>query len=169
MANTNTITALYNLGTQVVNATAATLITQTVNGVTSTAVLAMPPNANVDGHSFRVRLIGKATGNANTLLFTIYSGTTTTTTLAAFTAGASVATTGGNFSIVADLSWDSVSGIINGLKSGQTNGTATAAAALTPVTSIASAAALQFVASATFGSASASNSVSVEEFSLEQV
>jgi hypothetical protein len=169
MANTNTINALYNLGTQVVNSGAATLLSQTVNGVTSTAVLAMPPQANVDGHAFRVRLIGKATGNANSLLFTLYSGTTTATTLAAFTAGASVATTGGNFSIVTELSWDSVSGLVNGVKSGQTNGTLTTAAAITPVTGITSASALQFVASATFGSASANNSVTVEEFSLEQI
>jgi hypothetical protein len=169
MANTNTITALYNLGAQTVNASTATLLTQTVNGVTSTAVLSMPPNANVDGHAFRLRLIGKATGNANTLAFNIYSGTTTGTPLAAFTAGTGVATTGANFAVETTLSWDSVSGLLNGVVGGQINRVLTAAATTSAVSGITSTAGLQFVAAATFSSASTNNTVSVEEFSIEQI
>jgi hypothetical protein len=173
MANTNTIAALYNLPAQTVNATAETLLTNTVNGVTSTAILNMPANANVDSHSFRVRLIGKATGGTGaTLTLKFYLGTALTgTNVAAFTVtGAAVPATGGNFSVYADLVWDSVSGTVTGFKGGQTNGTLTALAALNANGSnVASAAGLQFVASATFGAALATNSVTVEEFAFEQI
>lgn len=173
MANTNTIAALYNLPAQTINATTETALTNTVNGVTSTAVLSMPPNANVDGHSFRVRLIGKATGGTGaTLTLKFYLGTSTSGTgIANFTvSSAAIPTTGGNFAVAVELVWDSVSQTVTGIKSGQTNGTITTAASLNANgASIASAAGLQFVASATFGAALSTNTVSVEEFTIEQI
>lgn len=172
MANTNTITALYSLPAQTINATAETLLTQTINGVTSTAVLSMPPNANVDSHSFVVRLIGKATGGTSaTLALAFRLGTTISgTKIAPFTvSGAAIPTTGGNFSVTAVLTWDSVSGLVNGYISGQTNNTLVTGAAITQGTAVTSAAGLQFVASATFGAALSTNAITVEEFTIEQI
>lgn len=172
MANTNTINALYNLGAQTINSTTETALTSTVNGVTSTAVLSMPAQANVDSHSFRVRLIGKATGGTSaTLTLKFYLGSSLSgTNIAAFTvSGAAVPTTGSNFSVWADLTWDSVSGLVLGSKGGQTAGTLTTIAALTNNGSAVAASNLQFVASATFGAALATNSVTVEEFTIEQI
>lgn len=172
MANTNTITSLYNLPAQTINATAETLLTSTSNGVTSTAVLSMPPNANVNGHSFRVRLIGTATGGTSaTLTLKFRLGTVIAgTNVAAFTvSGAAVPVGGGNFSVWADYTWDSVSGVLNGIATGQTSTTLTTAVATTQGTGITSAAGLQFVASAQFGAALATNTVTVEEFTIEQI
>lgn len=173
MANTNTINALYNLPAQTINAATETALTNTVNGVTSTAVLSMPPNANVDSHAFRVRLVGKATGGTGaTLTLKFYLGTSTSGTgIANFTvSGAAIPAAGGNFDVYAELLWDSTSQTVTGFKGGQTNGTLTAIAALNANgSSVASAAGLQFVASATFGAALATNSVTVQEFSIEQI
>lgn len=171
MANTNCITSLYPNVTQTINATAETLLTQTVNGVASTAILSMPPNANVDSHAFRVRLVGKATGGTSaTLTLKFRLGTTISgTNIASFTvSGAAIPVAGSNFDVYADLVWDSVSQTLNGTIGGQTANTITAAAAITQGTGITSAAGLQFVASATFGAALATNTVTVEEFSITQ-
>lgn len=173
MANTNAITGLFSLPSQTINASTETLLTNTVNGVTSTAVLAMPAQANVDSHSFRVRLIGKATGGTGaTLTLKFYLGTSTAGTgIANFTvSGAAIPVGGGNFSVFTELVWDSVSQTVTGFKNGQVNGTLTTQASLNANgASVASAAALSFVASAQFGAALATNSITIEEFSLEQI
>lgn len=160
MANTNAIAAVFNLSAQIIN----------TGTETSVASVSMPPNANVDSHSFRVRLIGKATGGTGaTLQFKFHLGTVAGATVATFqVTPALVPVAGSNFSIVADYTWDSVSQTLIGVVGGQTAGQLTAAASVS-TTGIASVAALQFVAGATFGAATATNSVTVEEFSIEQL
>lgn len=173
MANVNTFNSITTLPQQFIpTATTETLLTDVVNGVTQTAVLSMPPNANVDGHSFRVRLIGKATGGTGaTLTLKFRLGTTLAgTNVAAFVVTpAAVPVAGSNFSVVADFTWDSVSQTLVGIAGGQTCGTITPLLVQTQGTAIASAAALQFVATATFGAAVATSSVTVTEFTLEAI
>lgn len=169
--NANAITGLQSLAAQTINATAETLLTQTVNGVASTAILSMPPNANVDSHAFRLRLVGKATGGTSaTLILKFRLGTTIAgTNIASFTvSGAAIPVAGSNFDVYADLVWDSVSQTLNGTIGGQTGNTITSAAAITQGTGVVAASNLQFVASATFGAALATNTVTVEEFSITQ-
>ena len=170
MANANTFAQLFNLPAQTINATAETLL---VNAAAATAQLNMPPAANVNGHAFRVRLIGTATGGTSaTLTLKFYLGVSATgTNIAAFTvSGAAIPAAGGNFDVNVELIWDSVSQTVHGFKGGHTNGTLTTTAALdNSGASVVSAAGLTFVASATFGAALATNSVTIQEFSLEQV
>lgn len=168
--NTNSITGLVNLPAQTINAATETVL---VNAAGNAAVLSMPAQANVDSHTFRVRLVGKATGGTSaTLILGLRLGTTISgTQLAAYTvSGAAIPTTGGNFAVDATLVWDSVSQTVTGVKGGQINGTVTTAATLNNNgASIVAASNLQFVATATFGAALSTNTVTVEEFSLEQV
>lgn len=169
--NANAITGLQSLAAQTINATAETLLTQTVNGVASTAILSMPANSNIDSHPFRVRLSGKATGGTSaTLILKFRLGTTITgTNIASFTvSGAAIPVAGSNFDVYADLVWDSTSQTLNGTFGGQVANTLTTGAAITQGTGIVAASNLQFVASATFGAALATNTVTVEEFSLTQ-
>lgn len=170
MANTNAITALYNLGTQVIAVPATeTVLTHTINGVTSSAVLAIPANANVDSHSFIVRLIGKANGGTgSTLTLAFRLGSLTGTKVAAFTVSAAVPTAGSNFSVYATFTWDSVSGQLNGTIDGQVAQVLTAHA-LSTQGAVTSVDGLQFVATASFGGALTTNSVSVEEFTAEAI
>lgn len=168
MANVNTITTLVNLPSQTINATAETVL---VNAAGVAAVLSMPPQANVDSHSFQVRLIGKTTGGtAATLTLAFRLGSITGTKFATFTvSGAAIPVAGSNFSVQADLTWDSVSQTVNGTIAGQTANTLVVGAAITQLTAVTSASALQFVATATFGAALATNSVTVEEFTINQI
>jgi hypothetical protein len=172
MANTNTAAALYGLTAQTINATAETALTQVVNGTATPILLSVPANWNLDGKQFKVHLIGKATGGTSaTLILKIYAGTVAAgTNIAAFTvSGSAIPATGGNFAVDTTLSWDSTSGLLNGTHGGQINNTLTTNAANTQATGITSVSGLTFSASATFGAALSTNTVTVSEFSLEQV
>ena len=175
MSNANTSQALYGLTAQTINASTETLLTQVVNGTATTAILSVPANWNYNARSFRVRLIGTATGGTSaTLILKLRLGTTISgTNIASYTvSGAAIPTPtlgGSNFSVWADLTYDPTSGQLNGTFGGQTANTPTTSAAITQGTGITSVAGLQFVASATFGAAVATNSITVTEFSIEQV
>ena len=171
MANANMITAVYNNPAQTINSTSETVI---VNAAGTPFSVVMPPNANVDGgRAFRLRCYGTATGGTSaTLLLKFYTGTSTTvgsdTAVAAFTvSGAAIPSTGGNFDVYVDMTWDSTSKIINGFKGGHTNGTLTSQAAITAVTGISLP--IPFLVSATFGAALSTNTVTATELSIEQL
>lgn len=170
MANSDTVGGKFNVAKQTVNATAETLL---VDASGTTLQINVIPGSELaqDGQSFRVVLKGKASGGtAATALFKIYLGTSLSgTAIAAFTvSGAAIPAAGGNFSLYADLTWDAVSGKVNGTVGGHTNNTLTPSATISQGTA-ASASLLNFVASVTFGAALATNSVSVTEFSTNQV
>jgi hypothetical protein len=171
--NANTIVGLspVNLVAQTINATAETALTQSIAGVASTINLPLSPNFNADGHPFVVRLIGKATGGtAATLQLALRIGSFTGTKFATFTvSGSAIPAAGGNFSLSANLIWDATSGVLNGTISGHTNNTVTTAGAITQVTGITSVAGLSFVPTATFGAALATNTVTITDFSIEQI
>jgi hypothetical protein len=175
MANDNTVASIYGLSAQTINASTETALTQTVNGTASPFLLSVPANWNIDGKSFRVRLVGRATGGTSaTLILKIYLGTVAAgTNIAAFTvSGAAIPTPtlgGSNFSVETTLTYDSTSQTVNGTHGGQTANTITAIAANTQGTSITSVAGLTFSASATFGAAVATNTITVSEFAIEQV
>jgi hypothetical protein len=171
MANSNTILGLYNLPAQTINATAETVLTNTVAGITSSAVINIPNNTTLDGNSFILRLVGTATGGTSaTLQLAFRVGSLTGTKFATFTvSGAAIPVGGGNFDVQARLTWDSVSGLVNGTISGQTNNTLTSAAAITQLTGITAASGLSFVATATFGAALATNTVTISEFVVDQL
>ena len=175
MANDNTVAAIYGLTAQTINASTETALTQTVNGTASPILLSVPANWNLDGKQFKVHLIGKATGGTSaTLILKIYQGTVATgTNIAAFTvSGAAIPTPtlgGSNFAVDTVLTYDSTSQQLNGTHGGQIANTLTTNAINTQATSVASVAALTFSASATFGAAVATNTITVSEFSIEQV
>lgn len=170
--NDNTIAGVYNVPALVLNTGAETVIT---NAAGAPVVVGLGPNVRADGHSFAVNIRGKATGGtAATLLVKLYVGTSATVgsdvAFAAFTvSGAAIPVGGGNFDLTAQFIWDGVSQVVHGTVWGQTNGTVTPFATTTPVTAITSPASLQFVASVTFGAALATNSVTVTEFTIDQV
>jgi|SRR5581483_9286715 len=148
----------------------------------SSAVLAVRPDIAlglIDGHPFRVRAYGKATGGASAGALTInmyWVGSTVTNPATVPVSGNKLATlatsslsgASGNFQMEAVFIWDSVSQAMQGsyYKAG-TGVTATAAVALANVVSPTSVTALQFLMTATFAGGTA-NSVTLTEFSLEQ-
>lgn len=161
MANTNNITGVFNLPTQVIASSVETLV----------ATASMPPNANVDSHSFRVRLVGKATGGTGALLTLSYRlATLTGTVVALFTATTvAVPVAGSNFSVYTDYTWDSVSQTLTGVTGGQTCGMINTSVVNAAGTAIASAAGLSFAATAKFATALATQSITVEELSIEAI
>jgi len=175
MANTNTVAAIYGLTAQTINATAETALTQTVNGTASNILLSVPANWNIDGKTFKVRLVGRATGGTSaTLILKFYLGTVAAgTNIASFTVSSAAIPTptlgGSNFSVNTELTYDSTSQQVNGSHGGQIANTLTANALNTQATGVTSVAGLTFSASATFGAAVATNTVTVSEFVIEQV
>lgn len=170
--NDNTIAGAYNTPALALNTVTPTVVT---NAAGAPVVVGLPANARVDGHSFAVNIRGKATGGtAATLQFKLYKGTSAVVAndalVATFAAsGALIPVAGGNFDLTAQLIWDSVSQTLNGIVWGHTNGTITTYGAITPVTGITDPTTLQFVAVATFGAAVATNTVTVTEFTIDQV
>lgn len=168
--NDNTIAGVYGAPKQVLNT-----VTETLLGPTGAPLaVTLSPNVRVDGHAFAVNLRGKATGGtAATLLLKLYLASAdtigTSTAVAAFTVtGALIPVAGGTFDLSFQFIWDSVSNTMRGMVWGRTDGTitpfaTTAAVAMTDPTT------LSFVASATFGAAVATNSVTVTEFTIDQV
>lgn len=169
--NDNTIAGVYNNPALVLNSTTETVVT---NPLGAPLVVGLPANVRVDGHAVTVNIRGRATGGAsNTLQFKLYKGTSATlgsdAIVATFTAAAAIAAAGGNFDVTAQLIWDSVSQTINGVVWGQSNGTITAFAAISPVTGVSDPTTLQFVASAKYSAAFSTNTVTVTEFTIDQV
>lgn len=126
------------------------------------------------GRPFRLRVVGDATLNAgtgNTVVVSIYQGTSTTTTndtkIAILTAGGAPSTSF-NFFLEAFVQWDSVSQVLGGAYVGQCGNTFTAQHALTNAASVTQAANLTFVISGTFGNAGG-GTINIAEFSCEQV
>src|SRR6185312_6213954 len=161
MANNNTVNEVVNLAAQTINATAETAV--------AGAVVAVPTSYPYP--TFKLRFAGTCAGGTGaTLQFKLYAGAAVSgTALGSFTVtGAAVPAAGGNFSLTADLTWDAVSGKLTGTLGGQTNGTITAAAAITTA-SVAAQSGRVFGVSATFGAALATNQVKVAEFTVEQV
>jgi hypothetical protein len=168
--NNNTIAGIYNNPAFALNSTTETAI---LNAVGAPLVVGLAPQNRVS--SIAVNIRGKATGGtAATLLIKLYRGNSATlasdSVVAAFTvSGAAIPVAGGNFDVTAQLSWDAVSQTVHGMFWGQTNGTLTAFGATTAQTGVVDPSGLQFVASATFGAALATNSVTVTEFTIDQV
>lgn len=162
MANANTIEQVVNLPAQTINSAAETAVAgATVNFPTS-----YPQPA------FKLRLNGSCAGGVSaTLQFKLYLGAAVTgTALGSFTvSGAAIPVGGGNFSLIADFVYDSVSGLLHGILGGQTNGTLTAQVASTAATVASTLNGQSFSVSATFGAALATNQVKVAEFTFEQV
>lgn len=172
MANANTFAVAPGVTPIALNSTTETVI---LNSAGTPLQVGLSSQANFDGgRPFIVRLRGTAKGGSTTTLqFKLYLGTSATVgsdaLVATYTAAALVPAAGGNFDVSATLQWDSTSQQVNGTFGGQTNGTVTATTQLaTAPTAVASVSALQFVASAKFGTANATNVVSVTEFIIDQ-
>jgi hypothetical protein len=168
MANNNTI-AFVSAPSQVINATTETLLGPAGSPLT----VGLSNNANFNAKPFLVRLRGTAAGGTTTTLqFKLYLASASTigtsTAVAAFTAAAQVGAAGGNFDVSASFIWDSVSQALVGTVAGQTVGTITAYAVATGATGVTSVNALDFVASAKFSAANATNQVTVTEFVIDQ-
>lgn len=169
--NDNTIAGVYNNPALVLNTVTETAIT---NPAGAPLVVSLSPNVRSDGHAFTVNIRGRATGGAsNTLQFKLYKGTSATLAsdaiVATFTAAAAITAAGGNFDLSLQFIWDSVSQTVNGVVWGQTNGTITGFAAITAVTGVSDPSTLSFVASAKFVAAFSTNTVTVTEFTIDQV
>lgn len=172
MASANTISAVYNNPAVTINSTTETVI---LNKAGQPVVVGLEKNANFDGgRQFIVHLRGTAKGGAlSTLLLKLYLGTSpvvgSNVAVAAFTVSAAIPVTGGQFDVEACLNWDSASATMHGYVAGHTNGVITPVASTSAITSgVATPDLLQFVATATFGAALATNKVTLTEFSIEQ-
>jgi hypothetical protein len=130
-------------------------------------------SGSFDGRPFRIRLSGSvtsATAASQTILFTLYLGTSKSgTALKATTAFTGVATAGTYpFFLDATLLWDSVSQTVNGTLSSNISNTPVAAAALSTQGTGVTLANLNFNYSFTTAVAG-SVSVAVKDFSLDLV
>lgn len=169
--NDNTIAGVYGAPKQVLNTVTETLL---ANAAGAPLAVTIPSNVRVDGHAFAVNVRGKATGGtAATLLLKLYLASAdtigTSTAVAAFTVSvALIPVAGGTFDLTFQFVWDSVSTTIRGMVWGRTDGTITPFATTSAVT-VTDPTTLSFVASATFGAALATNSVTVTELTIDQV
>lgn len=136
-----------------------------------------------DGRPFKVRVagVGKAGHNgAQTLLFNLYQGTSTTlssdkiigTTGAAYAIAQSSVDVSFNFLIEATLLWDPTSGVLSGFYTGNIAGGTTSQFVTTTVVpnvvASVTAAGLSFLASVTLGNA-ASSTVTIREFVVDKL
>lgn len=146
----------------------------------------------VDAHSFKIKLSG-AVANAGASTFVVKLYQTAFAQLGVIGAAGSVTTAGapgtgstifatlsftappstaGAFYVVAEMIWDSSSGILVGTTKGIGNNAAAtqlvAEAATTLITPGTAVTSLNFLPSFTFGSANAANSVTVNEFAVER-
>lgn len=128
-------------------------------------------NDSVDGKQFKVRVVGLVTvGAASTFVAGLYLGTSATLasdTLLAATTSYSI-TGAGTVNFVAEWNfiWDSTSTKLNGTVSSLVNDVWTAPAAITQAT-VTDPTTLKFIPAFTFGTANASNTVTVKEFLFE--
>lgn len=168
MANANTVVRVAGTPAVALNTTTETILT----AAGAPIQVGFSNQSNFNGFPFVVRLRGTATGGTTTLTFKLYLASAdtigTSTAVASWTAAANVPAAGGNFDVQATFIWDAVSQTLTGTVGGQVNGTITAAAAAAGATSVASVSALQFVVSAKFSAAAATNTVTVSELLIDQ-
>lgn len=185
MANANVIDRVQGAPSPAQGTKAAppiTLVTTTealvLDATGATAVVsaqpaAAPTKTNFEGIPFKVRAAWKVTtGGTSTNVVNMYIGSTIVSgnKIASCTSQSLVTASASGF-LEATLIWDSVSGKINGLQSGQNgSGTSISAVALTN-TGVAAAALsnLQFCVSATNGSSVTGTVFTLTELTLETV
>ena len=130
-------------------------------------------NSSVDGRQFKIRVVGLVTVAASsTFQVSLYNGTSSTVTsdtLVAISASYTITTASTiNFVFENNFLWDSTSSHLNGWFYSDVNNVFTGAAAITAITNL-SVTSLQFIPAFTFGTANASNTVTVKEFLFEKV
>lgn len=172
MANSNTVYQAKKAAA-LSNPTSASVFVTSADA-TKPAIVYLPGSSKLDGKPFRVRAVGKATGGTTTnLTIVIQQGTSVTagSNTDCFTSGAkAINSVNGNFIVEFIGSFDATSKIIQGLGTGMVNDVAVAAAAITAQTAMDPATeGIGFVVSAVFSATNAGNTVSLTDFSLEQL
>ena len=130
-------------------------------------------NDSIDGHQFRIRIVGLTTVAASsTFQVSLYQGsssTSTSDTLVSITPSYTITTASTiNWVFTNDLLWDSTTSHLNGWFSSDVNNTVPSAAAITAITNL-SVTNLVFIPSFSFGTANAANTILVKEFLFENV
>lgn len=178
MAGANTVAMAPRAGTRggTADATTETVFTK-LSATTAACLVYIPESGKLDGRNFRVHAHGHMTGGGTTnWTGALYFGTSTTVgsdTKIATTAGTAVNSSSGSWKLEADLTWDSVSKIIQGRQQGHDNNTAVAVAAVSNTVtaqdpSLANTS-LGFLVSSTFSASFAGNVCTLDELSISIV
>ena len=130
-------------------------------------------NDSVDGHQFKIRVVGLVTVKAaSTFQVSLYQGSSSTSssdTLVSISASYSITQASTiNFVFDNNFLWDSTSGNLNGWFSSDVNNVYTGAAAITSIASL-SVTNLNFIPGFVFGTTNAGNTVTIKEFLVEPV
>lgn len=177
--NTNTSSGVQTLPNQIFNTTGEVLLQYTGGSTPALATGAtlvegltpdLPTNGSFDGRSTRLILCGVNSAPAGTVAIRVYVGTTLSGTKIVTLGPVAPSGGNGNFSMDLLFLWDSASKSIGGYFRGFINGVGfnTGTGNLL-ATGIATQDQVQFVASAQFSSASASNIIGLRGFYIDLI
>lgn len=126
-----------------------------------------------DGLTFKLAIAGKVTTKAScNVTVAIQQGNNTTVTsgnTVCTTGAKAVNTASAGFRLEAIVNWDSTSQVLGGWQIGQVNNSLVSAAALTNAVSVTSQANLQFVPVVTFSDTTSGTTMTITEFTAEQI